>query len=223
MKPIKAVIFDLDGTLLDTIEDIADSMNRALSLFGFRTHDIAEYKLFVGRGVDVLVDCVLAKTAASEKTWNAVRKMYLKTYAEWQSRKTRPYHGIRATLAALKAAGIVVNVLSNKPDADTKAVISFYFPDRPFTHVIGQRPGYAVKPDPSSAIEIVASLGLAKEEVLYIGDTATDMLTAANAGLESVGVLWGFRDRQELETSGAVYLIERPEELLDIITRRASA
>ncbi len=223
MKPIKAVIFDLDGTLLDTIADIADSMNRALSLFGFRTFNIAEYKLFVGRGVDVLVDCVLGKTAASEKTWNAVRKMYLKTYAEWQSRKTQPYSGIVETVMALKAAGIVVNVLSNKPDPDTKAVVDFYFPARPFTHVIGQRPGHAVKPDPSSAEEIVALLGCDKEEVLYVGDTATDMMTATNAGLESVGVLWGFRDQEELEAGGAIHLIERPEELLTIVARRGTA
>ncbi len=198
-------------------------MNRALSLFGFRTFDIAEYKRFVGRGVDVLVDCVLARTAASEKTWNAVRKMYLKTYAEWQNRKTRPYCGIVETVRSLKASGIAMNVLSNKPDPDTKTVVGFYFPDMPFTHVIGQRPGFPVKPDPGSALEIVALLGLENAEVLYVGDTATDMMTAANAGLESVGVLWGFRDREELEAGGAIHLIDRPEELLTIVARRGTA
>jgi len=223
MKPIRAVVFDLDGTLLDTIDDIADSMNRTLSLFGLRTHAVAAYKRFVGNGVDVLVGRVLDGTGSTEKTTGAVKKMYLRTYAEWQRRKTRPYPGIVETVLRLKKQGIAVNVLSNKPDPDTNAVVDHYFPAGTFMHVVGQKPGYPVKPDPTSLNEIIAALALSRDEILYVGDTATDMATAANAGLESVGVLWGFRDETELRGSGAVHIVSRPAELLDLVERRASA
>ena len=218
MNAILAVVFDLDGTLLDTIDDIADSMNRTLSLFGFRTFDVPTYKRFVGNGVDVLVERVLSGTGAPAKTHDAIRRMYLKTYAEWSLRKTRPYPGIVATVAALQSRKIRACVLSNKPDPDTNAVVAHFFPEGTFAFVVGQKPGVPVKPDPTSANAIVAALGVPKDAILYVGDTATDMETAKNAGLESIGALWGFRTEAELRESGAARLIAAPGDLVGLLT-----
>jgi phosphoglycolate phosphatase len=218
---IKAVIFDLDGTLLDTIDDIADSMNAALAEHRLSPFDTEAYKVFVGSGVDILVDRVLIGQNDTQETKQSVKKAYLDHYRLWQNRLTKPYSGITVLLETLKSLRIAVCVLSNKPDFDTKAVIKSYFADYPFFTVSGQKPGYPVKPDPQSCLEIIATLNLPKAEILYVGDTGTDMETAVNSGLDAVGVLWGFRQKEELLKGGASYIIHHPSELISIIEKRS--
>jgi len=217
MNPIKAVIFDLDGTLLNTIEDITDSMNASLLQQGLQPYTVEDYKYFVGDGVDNLVKKLMKNRPGDEKVHALIKAGYMAEYAKRQHDLTKPYPGIMTLLKSLNEQGIFVNVLSNKPDPDTQSVIQFYFPKIRFTHVCGKKPGYEVKPDPRSVLEMVDQMHLSKAEVLYVGDTYTDMMTAKNAGLTSVGVLWGFRKVEELMQGDAQYIIKHPKEILTIL------
>ncbi len=217
---IKAVIFDLDGTLLDTIADIANSMNEALLQLGLKSFTVEDYKIFVGRGVDNLVTSVLEEQSADKSLFSSVKHLYLANYLVKQNELTKPYSGIVTLLEVLKERKILVSVLSNKPDPDTKSVIQYYFGDYPFFEVMGKREGYEVKPHPASVNEIIRASGFLHSEILYVGDTRTDMETAVNAHLIPVGVLWGFRKKDELLQSGAEYIISHPSELIDIIEKR---
>jgi phosphoglycolate phosphatase len=213
---MKAIIFDLDGTLLDTIEDIADSMNHVLGKHGFPLHTIAEYKLFVGDGAANLVKRSVHGAKTANDTLFQLEKEYRAEYKKRQVSKTRPYDGIPELLSALTSHGIKKAVLSNKPHGSTEKVISYYFPGITFDAVIGQRSGHPIKPDPSSVLEILEILGVRNDEVLYVGDTGTDMLTARAAGLKAVGVLWGFREQAELAENGADLYANHPMELLEM-------
>ena len=213
---MKAVIFDLDGTLLDTIEDIADSMNYVLGKYGYPQHTVAEYKLFVGDGAANLVKRSVRGIVAQEDVLllleNGYRAEYLKRHAD----KTKPYDGIPELLSTLTGRGVKKAVLSNKPHDSTEKVLACYFPDVTFDAVIGQRPGYPIKPDPKGALEIISMLYEEKDNVLYIGDTGTDMLTAKAAGLKAVGALWGFREKAELAANGADMYAEHPMDILSM-------
>ncbi|MDD3842067.1 MAG: HAD family hydrolase [Candidatus Izemoplasmatales bacterium] len=217
MLNIKAIIFDLDGTLLDTIDDISDSMNLALQQNGLRTFSVEEYKYFVGSGVDELIRNTISVQNADQSLHESLKKCYLDNYARRQHIKTKPYPGIQELLKNLDDLGLIVNVLSNKPDHDTQTVINYYFPNIKFGRVYGKRPGYLVKPNPLAVNEMISELQISKTEVLYVGDTYTDMMTAKNAGLISIGVLWGFRKVTELQAGDAKYIVTNPEEILAIV------
>lgn len=212
--PYTAVVFDLDGTLLDTLADIAQAANRVLVQRGLAAHDIDAYRLFVGEGVRVLFERALPPTACSDELIAACAEDFRQAYAECWNVQTRPYEGIDDLLAALVARGVRLAVLSNKPDEFTQACVREYFARFPFEAVLGQREGVPRKPDPAGAREIAAQLDIAPERMLYVGDTAVDMQTALAAGMFPLGVSWGFRPRSELLAGGAQALIDRPAELL---------
>jgi len=211
---MKAVIFDLDGTLLDTIDDIADSMNNVLRRHGFTQHTKEKYKLFVGDGAAALVDRATGGSISDKQLLMQLENEYRAEYSVLKTNKTVPYYGMAELLSILTKRGVKIAVLSNKPHNASVEVIADYFPGVHFDAVIGQRAGRPVKPSPDGVMEILEILGVAREEVLYVGDTGTDMLTAAAAGLKAVGALWGFRDKDELKENGAEIFAENPLDVL---------
>ncbi len=215
---IRAVLFDLDGTLLDTIEDLTDSMNAALQTLGFPGHSVSECKTLVGEGIEHFARRALPP-AEAENAARVARTMDLMRaeYRTRWSRKTRPYDGIPALLDELAARGLKLAVLSNKADDFTRMMVGHYFPQTEFAEVLGAKAGQARKPDPSPALDVASALGIGPAEIIFLGDTKTDMETASRAGMVPVGALWGFRSAEELLASGARYLISRPAELLGFI------
>lgn len=214
----KAVLFDVDGTLVDSLGDLADSMNITLHRFGFPVHEPEEYKYFVGDGMENLVRRALPDGERHEEA--VVRKCLLSMRSEYAKRwktKTRPYDGIPALLDSLTHLGIRMAILSNKPDDFTRQVVSELLPRWQFEQVVGERPSIPRKPDPTSALWIAGICKIPPADFLYVGDTGTDMRTANAAGMYAVGVLWGFREADELLMSGARVLIKSPSELITLL------
>jgi len=210
----RAVVFDLDGTLLDTLVDLADSMNAVLSRNGFPSHDVESYKRYVGDGVQTLVRRALPETQRSEEAVTMLVREMREEYRRRQLDHTRPYPGVPDLLDALTARRIRMAILSNKPHEATKAVVSALLASWHFEVVRGESPETPRKPDPAGAFQIASLLGLPADQFLYLGDTDTDMKTANAAGMNAVGVLWGFRGPEELLASGARVLIDNPMQLL---------
>ena len=208
---IKAVIFDLDGTLVNTLDDIAAAMNYSLALHGLPVWDVDDYRYLVGNGARVL-----AKRAVRDRQdmLDQVHRAYQHQYETHSRVLSAPYPGIPQLLDELRARGIPCSVFSNKPDADTAGVISHYFPGYPFSVVRGQLDTVPLKPDPAGALAIAGSLGIPPANFAYLGDTGTDMTCAAAAGMQAFGVLWGFRGREELIETGARFLLDSPEDLV---------
>lgn len=213
----KAVLFDLDGTLLDTIEDLSNSMNAVLNKSGFPAHDVEEYKYFIGTGLRNLVRKALPEEKRDEATidlcLSAMREEYTKRWAE----KTHPYEGIPGLLDELAGRNIKMAILSNKADEFTKLIVKKFLSKWIFEAVYGERPSMPRKPDPSAALEISELLGILPREFLYLGDSGTDMKTANAAGMYAVGALWGFRKEDELIANGAIAVIRKPIELLNFL------
>lgn len=217
MNDTRLVVFDLDGTLLDTIGDLAVSCNAVLARHGLPQHTYEEYCRFVGNGIMRLVERALPEELRTPQTVAAVRADFVRYYTEHIDAHTRPYEGIPQLLEELSRRGISLAVASNKFQAGTEKLIARFFPDTEFVAVLGQREGVPLKPDPAVVEEILARTVAARGEVLYAGDSGIDMQTAAAAGVRSVGVTWGFRSRQELVESGAMHLIDKPGELLELL------
>ena len=207
----KAVLFDLDGTLTDTLRDIACAMNRALRLHGLPEYAVEDYKYLVGNGAKKLAERAVRDRLDLQM---AVLRDYQAYYETHNLVTTKPYEGIPELLAALAGRGLKLCVLSNKPHADTSHVVSHFFPQIPFAAVRGQMEGVPVKPDPTGALAVAREIQAAPESFLYLGDTSVDMTCARNAGMHPVGVTWGFRTAEELRSAGAELLISHPPELL---------
>ncbi|MBT5873378.1 MAG: HAD family hydrolase [Candidatus Latescibacteria bacterium] len=211
-----AVMFDLDGTLLDTIKDLADSMNAVLEKLHLPPHDVASYKYHVGDGIEILARRVLPDNRQDAQTIKlCVEGMESEYEKRWY--RSTAYKGIPELLTALSERSIPLTVFSNKPDVFTRKVISTLLPDWSFNRVVGALEGVPKKPDPAGALKIASDLDIAPESFLYVGDTNTDMQTAVAAGMYPVGVLWGFRSSGELTDAGAKTLIAQPLELLDLL------
>ncbi len=211
------VIFDLDGTLLDTVADLAASTNYALNLCGFPTHETAAYRFFVGNGISKLFERALPEGEKTQENILEIRKLFLEYYGEHNSELTVPYPGIPELLKKLQTEGIQLAVASNKYQRGTEDLIQHFFPEILFIAVFGQREGIAVKPDPTIIHDILAISKTKKTQVIYIGDSGVDMQTANNAGVEAIGVTWGFRPRKELAEFSPKYIIDDPDEILRIL------
>ncbi len=213
----KLIIFDLDGTLLDTIEDLANSVNFALELHNFEPHPISAYKFFIGSGLSKLLERALPADMRNTDTVSMLKVDFMKHYAEHAEEFTKPYPGIPELLKSLTTKGYQLAVASNKYHSATVELAKRFFPEITFCAVFGQRDGHGVKPNPGILEEIIEIAGVSKSEVLYVGDSGVDVATAYNAKVDFVGVLWGFRPRKELEEVGAELFVENTEELERVI------
>ncbi|MCD7963676.1 MAG: HAD family hydrolase [Rikenellaceae bacterium] len=214
---IRFAIFDLDGTLLNTIDDLAISVNYSLEKCGFPAHPVEAYKKFVGNGINNLFLRALPEGEKSDANIERMRMHFLPYYAENGTKHTRPYEGIPEILKTLQDKGIKIAVASNKYQEATEKIIANYFPDTDFCAILGQREGIPVKPDPTIVFDILETAGIPAEDTIYIGDSGVDMQTAANSSLTSIGVTWGFRDEDELRSNGAVHIVKEPTAIIGII------
>jgi len=213
----KAILFDLDGTLLDTLEDLGNSVNRVLAEKEFPTHDLDLYRYFVGDGALMLITRALPKQKRKNDVIQACVDAFQQDYSQNWKVKTRLYDGIAEMLDELVTRNLKLAVLSNKPHRFTKQSVDKLLSNWRFEIVLGQRDAVPRKPSPEGALEIAEHLSIKPENILYLGDSAVDMQTAVAAGMFPVGVLWGFRSAKELNDSGAKALLERPLEVLSFL------
>ncbi len=209
----EAVIFDLDGTLLNSLEGIADAMNVLLERLGYSTHPLETYKYFVGDGIAEMVQRALPEVSREKSDINKLVTDYRDIYHTTWPKKSPPYEGIPELLDALSQKNIKLAVLSNKSDDFTNRMVSELLPDWKFEVVMGAQPGIPEKPDPYAALKIAEIIGIAPTNIIFMGDSGVDMKTAARANMYPVGVLWGFREAEELLANGAKKLIKHPMEL----------
>lgn len=213
----KLIIFDLDGTLLNTIADLARSTNQALQVLGYPTHEESSYPSMVGNGINKLLELALPEGKKTEENICRVRREFISHYDRHNADKSRPYPGIPELLEQLQAQGIRLAVASNKYQEATSRLVSHYFPGIRFAAVLGQREGINAKPDPTIVYDILDITGVSKADVLYVGDSGVDMQTAANAGVTACGVTWGFRPRAELEKFRPEHIVDQTDAIAEII------
>lgn len=213
----EAVIFDLDGTLLDTLADLGNSMNSVLIRYGFQPHALEKYKRFVGDGIESLVRRSLPEGHRNPATVGNCLAGMREEYGRRWMENTRPYAGIPELLDALTERKVKISIFSNKQDEFTQVTVEKFLMKWRFEVVAGARPSIPKKPDPTVPLEIARQIGVASSGCLYVGDTDTDMRTAQAAGMYAVGVLWGFREAEELLRNGAKVLVKEPSEILQLL------
>ena len=213
---LKAVIFDLDGTLLYTIKDITAALNRALAACGLPTHSVEAVQGFVGNGIRDAVRRAVPEGTA-EEVQEKVLDLYKEDYREHCAESTVCYPGVRELAAGLDRAGIAQAVLSNKTEATARKVVASFFPDGPFAHVFGRVGDRPLKPDPAAAVPVLEALGCSPSEAAYVGDSGTDLVFARAVGMLPAAAPWGSRSREELAASGAVLMPDGPEDLLKLL------
>lgn len=212
----KLYLFDLDGTLINSLEDLADAADWMLTQSGFPGHTLEEYRRFVGNGVYKLVERALPEDCRDPKEVTAFKAVFDARYRAHCMDKTRPYPGVLELLDRLRSQGAELAVLSNKSDEFVQEIVGGIFGPGTFRAVRGQREGVAKKPAPDGVWSLLEELSVYREDALFIGDSDVDVLTAKNAGLPCAGAVWGFRGREELAAAGAEFLVEAPLEILDL-------
>ena len=213
---IKAVFFDLDGTLVNSLEDLATSTNFALEKHGFPTHETEKYKYFVGDGMQKLIERVLPENSRNDEVKARVFDEFWNHYAKHYIDKTVVYDGINDLLVALRENGIKLAVVSNKAHEMALEVTDKLLYGK-LDAVCGKQEGYATKPDPALTLKTMGEMGVKPQECVFVGDSGMDAATAVNVGCKGIGVLWGFRTEEELLKNGASYIVNKPSEILDII------
>lgn len=213
----KAIIFDMDGTLLDTLEDIGLAANRTLRLYNLPEHDLDAYRYFVGRGAEYLVRKCLPQDKLTDSFVAEFLDTFLKDYDSSFDENTRPYDGIPEMLDAVSERNLKISILSNKPDSTTKACADLYLNQWQFANIWGSGEIYPRKPDPKAALKISELTDIAPSDYLFVGDTNIDMKTAVAAGMRPIGVSWGFRPIEELIEAGAGAIVNHPSDLIKLI------
>lgn len=217
MPALKALLFDLDGTLINSLADLASAINRMLAVKGYPAQPLEVFPKFIGEGMNKLVERALPETARDAATIEACLAEYMRQYDLCWHEQTAVYEGMHEVLAAAQAQGLRIGCISNKGHRFTQLCCAHFFPQVAWDVVFGQREGVPRKPDPAAAHEAAALLGVAVEECAYVGDSGIDMEFATRAGMLAVGVTWGFRSEAELRENGARRLFSRPGELLDLL------
>lgn len=213
----KSVIFDLDGTLLDTVEDLGHATNHALKGCGFPERPVPDYYRLAGRGIMNMFRGAVPDGRADEETLARIKGLFLAWYDVHMCDRTHPYPDIPELLRTLMARGIHISLASNKYQAGAEKIVTHFFPDILFDPVLGQRDGFPIKPDPAIVDRCITAAGVTKDEVLYVGDSDVDMQTGLNAGVDTVGVTWGFRSRAELETFHPFAIVDTASDLARLI------
>lgn len=218
---IKGIVFDLDGTLLDTIDDISDSVNNVLRRYGHREHPVDSYRQFVGEGFGNLIKRAVPEGLLQDEAYmKQILHIAREEYSHLMKNKSHPYEGVRELVSFLRKKAVHLSVLSNKPHPYTVDIVNHYFPDVSFYYIAGAVPDKPIKPDPACAFEAADAMGLSPGECAFIGDSFVDIRTGKNAGMLSLGAAWGFRGRKELEDAGADYVADTPHELHQYLMHR---